>query len=187
MTGKCEPVCLCIGVKTFRYRQSSDVLARPNGVAACGQCGANCVASRTPDQLTEGCGGCHRNAPTGGVAYGMPRNSFTAPTVSPRTGPLAVPVTGPPGPAAACPARVFALAKSATRPLTRLVADVFAAATPAAIRQTSAMAPRTVMLPRLIEASPRSMPADETNLRARPQHVQPRPAPPPVVDDKSFQ
>src|SRR5215831_16261823 len=113
MTGKCEPVCLCIGVKTFRYRQSSDVLARPNGVAGCGQCGANCVASRTPDQLAEGCGGCHRSAPTGGVAYGMPRNSSTAPTVSPRTGPLAVPLTGPPGPAAACLARVFALATGA--------------------------------------------------------------------------
>src|SRR5215472_8917570 len=138
MTGKREPACWWLAVKTFRNRQSSDVLARPKGDGGCGQCGANCVASRTPDQLAGGCGGCHRNAPTGGAAYGRPRNSSTAPTVSPRTGPLAVPVTGPPEPAAACLARVFALAKAAARPLARLVADVFAAATLAATRHTSA-------------------------------------------------
>src|SRR5580700_9990776 len=84
------------GVKTFRNRQSSDVLAWPKGVASCGQCGANVVASRTPDQLAAGCGGCQRSAPTGGAAYGMPRNSSTAPLATPRTAPFAVPVTGPP-------------------------------------------------------------------------------------------
>src|SRR5215472_840073 len=95
MTGKCEPACWWRGVKTFRKRQSSDVLPCPNGDGDCGQCGANRVASRTPCQLAAGCGGCHRSAPTGGAAYGMPRNSSTAPLATPRTGPLAVPLTGP--------------------------------------------------------------------------------------------
>src|SRR6516164_5891202 len=111
MTGKCEPACWWLGVKTFRNRQSSDVLAWPKGDADCGQCGANCVASRTPDQLAAGCGGCHRSAPTGGAAYGIPRNSLTAPLARPRTAPLAVPVTGPP--AAPRPPRVLALAAGA--------------------------------------------------------------------------
>src|SRR5580658_10033533 len=100
-----------LGVKTFRYRQSSDVLASPNGPATCGQCGANCVASRTPDQLAAGWGGCHRSAPTGGAAYGMPRNSLTGPSARPRTAPLAVPATGPL--AGACPLSVLALTAGA--------------------------------------------------------------------------
>ena len=37
------------GANTLRYRQSSDVVAFPNGVAGCAQCGANAVAARTPD------------------------------------------------------------------------------------------------------------------------------------------
>src|SRR5579863_365687 len=115
MTGWSPPP---LGVNTFRNRQFSDVLPWPNGPATCGQCGANCVASRTPGQPAAGCGGCQRNAPTGGAAYGMPRNSSTAPLAKPRTGPLAVPATGPlplvPAtgplpPAAACRPRVFAL------------------------------------------------------------------------------
>ncbi len=96
MTGLSAPGRQPLGVKTFRYRQSSDVLAWPNGPASCGQCGANAVAARTPDQLAAGCGGCHRSGPTGGAAYGMPRNSSTAPSARPRTAPLAVTVTGPP-------------------------------------------------------------------------------------------
>src|SRR6516225_8258313 len=119
MTGKCEPACWWRGVKTFRNRQSSDVLASPKGDADCGQCDANCVASRTPDQLAAGCGDCHRNAPTGGAAYGMPRNSLTAPLGRPRTAPSTVPTTGPaPGPApgplaAASPPRALALTAGA--------------------------------------------------------------------------
>src|SRR5580692_6383051 len=104
MTG--EPARWWLGVKTFRNRQSSDVLAWPKGDADCGQCGANWVASRTPDQLAAGCGARHRSAPTGGAAYGMPRNSSTAPSATPRTAPLAVLATGPP--AAACPRRTLA-------------------------------------------------------------------------------
>src|ERR1700733_5220243 len=82
------------------------MLAWPKGDAGCGQCGANAVAARTPDQLAAGCGGCHRSAPTGGAAYGMPRNSSTAPLARPRTPPLAGAPNGPP--AAACPPRVLA-------------------------------------------------------------------------------
>ena len=113
MTGKCEPACWWLGVKTFRNRQFSDVLAWPKGPAGCGQCGANCVASRTPDQLAVGWGGCQRSAPTGGAAYGMPRNSSTAPLAKPRTGPLAVPATGPLALAGACRPRVLALTAGA--------------------------------------------------------------------------
>ena len=97
MTGWWAPASWWRGVKTFRKRQSSDVLACPKGEAGCGQCGPNCVASRTPGQLAAGWGGCHRSAPTGGAAYGMPRNSSTDPLDVPRTAPLAVPTTGPPG------------------------------------------------------------------------------------------
>src|SRR5580704_12637718 len=119
MTGLSAPGRQPLGVKTFRYRQSSDVLAWPNGPATCGQCGANAVAARTPDQLAAGWGGCHRSAPTGGAAYGMPRNSSTAPSARPRTAPLAVPTigptTGPPAPVwpGPFPARVLALTAGA--------------------------------------------------------------------------
>src|SRR5882757_11401059 len=78
-----------------------------------GWCGANWVASRTPGQLAAGCGGRHRSAPTGGAAYGMPRNSSAAPLARPRTAPLAVPTTGPLALAAAGPPRVLALTAGA--------------------------------------------------------------------------
>src|SRR6478609_3825636 len=48
-----------------------------------------------PCQAAAGCGGCQRSAPTGGAAYGMPRNSRVAATVFPRTAPSAVVTTGP--------------------------------------------------------------------------------------------
>jgi hypothetical protein len=113
MTGLYEPVLWWLGAKTFRKRQSSDMLAWPKGDGGWGQCGANWVAARTPDQRAAGCGGCQRSAPTGGAAYGMPRNSSTPPFARPRTAPLAVPTTGPLALAAACPARVLALAAGA--------------------------------------------------------------------------
>src|SRR3984957_7876336 len=113
MTGSCDRGFWLPGVKTFRKRQFSDVLACPKGDAGCGQCGANLVASRTPDQLAVGCGGRHRSAPTGGAAYGMPRNSSTAPLATPRTAPLAVPTTGPPELAGARPPRGLALTAGA--------------------------------------------------------------------------
>src|ERR1043165_9745282 len=84
------------GVNTFRYRQSSDVLATPNTDAGCGQCGAKLAAARTPCQGLGACGGRQRSAPTGGAAYGMPRNSSVAATAFTRTVPLAVATTRPP-------------------------------------------------------------------------------------------
>ena len=59
------------GVRTSRYRQSSDVLAAASLFqpwSGCGQAGTDCVASRTPGQDATGCGGFHRNGPTGGSA-----------------------------------------------------------------------------------------------------------------------
>src|SRR6202044_291398 len=132
MTGSCDRGFWLPGVKTFRKRQFSDVLACPKGDAGCGQCGANLVASRTPDQLAAGCGGRHRSAPTGGAAYGMPRNSSTAPLATPRTAPLAVPATGPLGLAGPAPPRVPALTAGAAA--TRAPRVTPATASPVAAR-----------------------------------------------------
>src|SRR4051812_8801470 len=85
-----------MGVYTFRYKQSSEVLGVPKGPAGCAQFGASRVASRTPAHLVAGRGGCHRSVPPGGAAYGMPRNSSTGPFATPRTVPLAVRTTSPP-------------------------------------------------------------------------------------------
>ena len=69
MTGRLRlPRAAPGGVKTFRKRQFSDVLAWPNGEADWGQCGANAVASRTPAHGAAGCGGRQRSGPTGGAA-----------------------------------------------------------------------------------------------------------------------
>src|SRR5690242_5828008 len=46
-----------------------------------------------PCQGAGGRGGCQRSAPTGGAAYGMPRNSSVAATAWPRTVPPAVATT----------------------------------------------------------------------------------------------
>src|SRR3954451_8560320 len=87
------PVLAPAGVNTLRYRQFSDALATPNEDDGCGQCGAKLVAARTPGQRAAGRGGCQRSAPTGGAAYGMPRNSSVAATALPRTAPPAVDTT----------------------------------------------------------------------------------------------
>src|ERR1019366_6242099 len=50
------------------------MLATPDGEGGCGQCGATCVASRTPCQRPAGCGGRQRSEPTGGGAEGMATN-----------------------------------------------------------------------------------------------------------------
>jgi hypothetical protein len=72
------------------------VLATPNADDGCGQCGAKLVAARTPGQGLGGCGGRQRSAPTGGAAYGMPRNWSVAATAFPRTAPSAVATVRPP-------------------------------------------------------------------------------------------
>ena len=51
------------------------------------------MATRVPCQGAAGRGGCQRSAPTGGAAYGMPRNSSPAAAALPRTAPSAVATT----------------------------------------------------------------------------------------------
>src|ERR1700733_6704212 len=99
MTGLCRRSGCRLVVNTFRNRQFSDVLAWPNGDAAWGQCGPNCVASRTPFQRAAGCGARQRSAPTGGGGDGRAGKSPIAPFASPRTAPSLVPTTGPLPPA----------------------------------------------------------------------------------------
>src|SRR5690348_11065159 len=54
------------------------------------------VASRTPGHFSAGCGGCQRDGPTGGAAYGIPRKIRTWPSLLslPRTFPVRVFTTG---------------------------------------------------------------------------------------------
>src|ERR1700750_1867576 len=62
------------GVQTLRVRQFS-LVGLPTcglGPVSCMHCGPGLVASSVPDHFAAGCGGCHRNGPTGGAAYGMP-------------------------------------------------------------------------------------------------------------------
>src|SRR5215470_9289156 len=130
MTGRCAGPRA--GRYTFRNRQSSDVLACPNGDADCGQCGANEVAGRIPDQCAAGCGGAQRSAPVGGAAYGMPRNSSAAPAALPRTGPVPVTATGPPlavcaatsVPVATPPLDAAAVEHAASAPAARMIAAI---------------------------------------------------------------
>src|SRR6266702_3167533 len=92
MTGR-PPRPVAVGVYTFRYRQSSDVLVVMTPVAMLpvwAQVFPGHVASLIPVHGAAGWGGCHRRAPTGGAAYGMPKNSRALPACSPRTAPLPV-------------------------------------------------------------------------------------------------
>ena len=107
---------LAADYKGFVEDQKCSTMASMKGDADCAQCGANWVAWRTPGQLAAGCGGCQRSAPTGGAAYGRPRNSSTPALARPRTAPLAVNASGPPESAAACPPTVPALAAGAAAP-----------------------------------------------------------------------
>ena len=130
ITGRLRAPALA-GVNTFRYRQSSDELATPNEDGGCGQCGAKLVAVRTPRQGAGGFGGCQRSAPTGGAAYGMPRNSSVAATVFPRTAPSAVPTTSPLLRAALAPELWLGLALVVAVALVHATAVISTAATAA--------------------------------------------------------
>src|SRR5215510_12868437 len=63
-------------VQTFRYKQSS--FQPRSGSQTAGSCGhdaPNRVAFRVPTHLLTGWGGFQRRSPTGGDAYGTPRNA----------------------------------------------------------------------------------------------------------------
>src|SRR5690242_17943851 len=74
------------GVHTFTVNHSSDDVIR----IGCGGGGPNSSASRTPFQGSCGTGAAKRSGPTGGAAYGIPRNVSTPPTSLPRTLPVVV-------------------------------------------------------------------------------------------------
>jgi len=91
------------GVHTFTARQSSDctelLFSVGSIVTICGQAGAKSSADRTSRHGLCSTGGRNLNAPTGGSAKGMPRNTCTPCSHSPRTGPEAVITMWPPVPA----------------------------------------------------------------------------------------
>src|SRR5262245_61777924 len=80
------------GVHTLRYRQSSSLLALFCSVALAiwAQRLPNCVASIGVVHLSGATGAFQRRAPTGGFAYGMPRNCRAVTVV-----PMMLPWTGP--------------------------------------------------------------------------------------------
>src|SRR5580704_1412461 len=47
----------------------------------CAQCAPNLAASRSPFHVAGGCGAFQRRSPTGGAAYGSPRNARTFPSL----------------------------------------------------------------------------------------------------------
>src|SRR5205823_8828538 len=62
-------------------------------VPTCAQTSPGLVASLMPRQRAAGRGGGHLSGPTGGAAYGMPRNSLAPPACVPWTNPLSVRTT----------------------------------------------------------------------------------------------
>src|ERR1041385_1748981 len=64
------------GDHTLRYRQSSSLLGSfiKVGDAICAQRLPNAIASSGCFHPSGGCGAFQRRSPTGGLAYGMPRN-----------------------------------------------------------------------------------------------------------------
>jgi len=80
------------GAYTLSVRQSSE----PTGMllsSSCGQIARNCVASRSSLQHACSTGARNRSAPTGGAAYGTPKNTRTSPSIVPRMRPLSVGMT----------------------------------------------------------------------------------------------
>src|SRR3954447_14473540 len=65
------PGSLLLGRQTFRYRQSSSVLAGDCCEGGCGHGLANSVSCRTSSHGSAVCGAFQRSAPTGGFAYGI--------------------------------------------------------------------------------------------------------------------
>ena len=90
------------GVHTFRFRQSSpsgglrsrSIRAFSTSSGSCGWQGPNRVASSTPSHGRRRSGGRNRSRPTGGSAYGIPRNTAMPSSVVPRTLPCVVSTIG---------------------------------------------------------------------------------------------
>src|SRR5690348_5873592 len=76
----------------FRNRQSS--LPVTPELPPCVHTLPNEVALSTPCHLPNGVGGIQRKLPTGGAAYGIPRNSAVFLCMKPLTGPLVVLIAG---------------------------------------------------------------------------------------------
>jgi hypothetical protein len=84
------------GAQIFRKRQSSEKVVLEPGKLLCGQLAHSLVASRTSFHGTTGCGGRQRFSPTGGAAKGIPLKLETSPSVTPRTTPEAILISGAP-------------------------------------------------------------------------------------------
>src|SRR5579871_4546697 len=82
------------GTQTLRVRQSSLPPASRKVISPktlpCRQWKPKSVALRTPDHFAAGAGAFQRRSPTGGAAYGIPRNACTGPSALPSTSPEAV-------------------------------------------------------------------------------------------------
>ena len=67
----------------------------PSGASELGCCGHGLPSadSRTPSHGFTGCGAFHRNAPTGGAAYGIPSKTRASPTALLATSPASVRTT----------------------------------------------------------------------------------------------
>jgi len=85
-TGRLEVGAASLGVQTLIVKQSSLPVTAPDDVC-CTHALPNAFAARSPLQHAAGCGGFHRKSPTGGAAYGMPRNAVDPPLVAPTTAP----------------------------------------------------------------------------------------------------
>ena len=86
------------GVQTLSVSQSSPAFSRagsaPPKRPGWGGGRPNVSAVRIPDQLRAGRGAANRSAPTGGSAYGMPRNTASPASCRPRTMPAVVRTSG---------------------------------------------------------------------------------------------
>src|SRR5687767_15531695 len=85
------------GPYTLRYRQSSDCtpatpppLTEPSLFTGCGQGASFATAARWPGHGSGCCEAFQRNSPTGGFAYGTPRNTCTPSRASPTRTPESI-------------------------------------------------------------------------------------------------
>src|SRR5579862_6046302 len=98
MTG--SPRAWVSGVHTLTVSHSPVVSGAGSGPAgvpgniACGHCGPNAAASRTPSHAAVGAGAWNRRLPTGGCANGTPRKTALPCSTRPLTRPALVETSG---------------------------------------------------------------------------------------------